>query len=147
MRERNVEPGSQKQVILLLAGGWIGHVNIGKRVLPSQPFADLGHGAEIEGGAVLARIVEVGIEIKTLGEGRAARQFMHEFVAQGGSRKIPGKRCVRFVRVVYAGEDVERGLVAFDQVKAEAAAEDGAQIERLQAVGLKIAANESKQSR
>ena len=52
----------------LAARGRIGDVDISERVLPSQPFADLGHRAEIEGRAVFAGVIEVGEEVQLFGQ-------------------------------------------------------------------------------
>ena len=46
-----------------VAAGGIGHVDIAERILPSQPFAQLGDAAEIEGRAILPGIAEVGEEV------------------------------------------------------------------------------------
>ena len=60
VREREVQAGGQQNIVLLGARGRIGHVDVSERILPSQPLADLGHGAEIERASVLARVLKSG---------------------------------------------------------------------------------------
>ena len=74
-------PGGEQNVVLLAAGRGIGYVNVSERVLPSQPFAELGHRAEVEGGAILAGIIQVGEEIQLLGQHRIHPQLVIKFLA------------------------------------------------------------------
>ena len=61
--KRHIQPSRENQIIFLFPRGRIAHVDIAELVLPSQPLADLGHGAEIKRAAILAGLTQVGIEI------------------------------------------------------------------------------------
>jgi hypothetical protein len=61
--ERKIQAGRQHQVVLLGAGWGGGDVDVAELVLPAKPLADFGDGAEIEGSAVLACVLQIGEEI------------------------------------------------------------------------------------
>ena len=76
MGERHIQSRSEYDVILLLSCRGIGDINVAERVLPAQPLADLGHGSEIEGSAILAGIAQIRIKIQLLRDQRPGANFM-----------------------------------------------------------------------
>src|SRR4029077_17610126 len=64
--ERDVQPGGEDHVILLLARRRIGHIDVAKLILPSQSLADLGYGAKGKGPAILPRVREIGEKVQRL---------------------------------------------------------------------------------
>lgn len=86
--EGNVKPGGQQDVVLLFACGRIGYVNVAKRILPAEPFADLCDRAEIERAAIFTPAREVGVEVKTLGNDGAAAQLVREFFPETRSCEV-----------------------------------------------------------
>jgi Carboxypeptidase regulatory-like domain len=71
LSERNVQARGQNYVVLLLPGWRIGHVNVGKGILPSQPLVHLGDSSEVKRSAKLARAVEIGEKGQPLIQHRA----------------------------------------------------------------------------
>lgn len=90
MCERNVHAGRKDQVVLLGVQGRIRYIDVAKLILPAQPFADLGHGSQVEGETVLARILQIGVEIHILRDHRALTHLMRQFLAPGESHEFIG---------------------------------------------------------
>src|SRR5919109_2756990 len=100
MRECQVEASSQNDVVLLLSRWRIGDVNVAEGILPAKPFAEFGYGAEIERGAVFARITDVRKGIELLGDDRTLTYLVHEFLTQCDGSKVARKERVFLSRVV-----------------------------------------------
>jgi hypothetical protein len=67
--EREIQSGGQDNVIFLEGRRGrrrIGHVDFTERILPSQPLAQLGDAAEVEGYAILPSVAEVGEQVQLL---------------------------------------------------------------------------------
>ena len=57
MHKRKIQARREQNVVLLGARRRIGYINVAKRILPSQPLADLGHGAKVECPSILASVI------------------------------------------------------------------------------------------
>src|ERR1700756_5737644 len=92
--ERYIQPGGQDDVILLQrrrARGLnrrIGYVDIAERILPSQPLADLGHTAKIEGRSILPNILrKVGKVVRFFGNDGRSPKFVAQFLSHAECQK------------------------------------------------------------
>src|ERR1700746_2565781 len=74
-----VQASGEENVITFFSSWWIGHVNVGKRVLPTEPFVDLCNRSKIEFCLVFSRISQIRIEVCLLRKPRPV-EFMHEFL-------------------------------------------------------------------
>ncbi len=54
VREGKVQSRRELQIVLFRATGRVADIDVGKRILPSEPLVDLGHGTEVERSAILA---------------------------------------------------------------------------------------------
>src|SRR3981081_2988381 len=91
VREREVQPGGQNDIVFLERGrgGWrVCNVNIAERILPSQPLAQLGDAAEGEGHAILSGVAEVREEVQLLSKERRCAQVVAELLPESKSCKI-----------------------------------------------------------
>src|ERR1035441_333887 len=155
VREGDVQACRENYVVLLRAGRRVGDVDVAKLILPAQPLADLGYGAHVERPAVLARLLQVGVEVGILRQNGAFAEFVVQFLAEGESNEsvgLPirlkysggrGRRRSRwnlgaigigFVGIVDAAQEVECRGVRGCGVKAEAARVHLAQVQELQGV-------------
>src|SRR5438270_7311227 len=158
-REGNIQARGQQHVILLRPDRRIGNVDIAKLVLPAEPLADLGDGAEGEGETVVARVLDIGIEIQTLRQHRALAQLLVEFFAQGERDEAIGQSVrderpgagnggavgVGFVGVVHASQEIKDRVVILNGVKTEATGVHLAQVKVLQSVAHEVSGAEDEQ--
>ena len=61
--EGDIQSCGQQHIILLLADGRIGNVDITESILPPQPLVQLGHRPKVEYRAIFPNITEVRISI------------------------------------------------------------------------------------
>ena len=79
--KRNIQTGGEDHVVLFCAGRRIGHVDVAELILPAEPLADLSNCAEIEGPAILAGVLQIGIEIHVLRDHGSLADFLVYFLA------------------------------------------------------------------
>src|SRR5260370_26379089 len=161
MRNREIQPRRQNQVILLRARWRIRHINVRELILPPQPLADLRHGNRVKLSSILPGVRHVRKEIELLGDHRALPRLVHQFFAQrerdesvgyavrDESRRNRGRSDLRpigisFVSVVEASKKIYHGGVRLDRVVPETAAVHAAQIEVLQRIAHEVRAHESE---
>src|SRR5579862_3469680 len=82
--ESQVDAGREDQVVRFCVGdGWVGFVAVADGDLPSEPFVDFGYGVGVERDAVLAEILEIGIDGRGLVERGKRAELVHEDFAKG----------------------------------------------------------------
>ena len=113
---------------------------------------------------VLARLLQIGIEIEILRDDCALAQLLVQFLSQGQSGELIGLAVgdvrgrngdgsvdrtvgIRFVRVVDAPQEVQGSVVRLDGVKAESTGVHAAQIQVLQRVAHEVRGSEGEQPR
>ena len=126
--ERHIQPGGQDDVILFerrrarRLNRRIGHVDIAERILPSQPLADLGYAAKIDGRSILPNILrKVGIVVGLFSNDGRSAKFVAQFLSHRESQEAVCDRDVILSRVVWACQEVQRCLVALDGVESQTA--------------------------
>src|SRR5580693_6908638 len=126
--ERHIQPGGQDDVILLKRGRarglnrGIGHIDIAERILPSQPFADLGYAAKIEGGSILPKILrKVGVIVGLFSNDGRSAKFVAQFLSHRESQEAVCDRDVILSRVVWACQEIQRSGVGLDGVESQTA--------------------------
>ena len=144
------DTGGKQQVILLEAWQGIAEVAVAVSDLPTKPVLQLGGGSGVELEAVGTGVRDVGVEAELLGEGGAIVDFGVEgfadvdFAGLASDGRPSGRCCSggdgaeEVLVEVTASKEVEDGGLCFDDVIAEAAADDVAQIEILELVVLEI---------
>ena len=148
MGEREIQPGGQDYVILLeRRGGYrrIGHVDIAERILPSQPLAQLGDAAEVEGHTILPAIAEVRVEIQLLGEKSRSSQLAAQFFSERKGHEAVRNRIVVLSRIVWADQKIQRCFVRIDGVESQSSPQNTPKVQFLQGIGLEIGPPVAKQ--
>ena len=129
MRKRKIQARGEQNVVLLGTRRRIGYINVAKRILPSQPLADLGHGAKVECPSILASVIQVREKVELLSQQRVHPQLVAQFLAHGyGSKASAGQGRVFFTGIVKAAEQVQCSAVILDHVHAQTAAEYGTKV-------------------
>lgn len=81
MGERDVEAGTEDNVVLLVADWRIADVDVSKGVLPSERLIDFRDRAEVEGSAVFACVRHVWKEVKVLVKNGSLAELVHELIS------------------------------------------------------------------
>src|ERR1700674_1994614 len=132
--QRNIQPRSKYNVILLLARGRISHINVAELILPTQPLADFCHGAQVKCSAILPGVAQVRVEVQFLRHNSAGANLVRELFPQSKGGEFAGERRsshgaanrsgIALPGIVNAAEQNERGLIAVDGVKTQADSHD-----------------------
>ena len=136
---------------MLLSDGWIRYIRISHIVFPAEPSVNSCDRPKAEIGAVVdprtAFFRQVREKSEILGELGRFPYLFREFLSVLPRRKVALELNIVFARKVGAAKKVKRGPLSFDEMIADAPAEDGAQVQILQGIGHEIGIGEDKEPR
>src|SRR5271169_488560 len=150
LAECQTHTGGKKQVVRFEARERIAEVAIAVSDLPTEPVFQLGCGGGVELEAVGACLRDVRVDAELLGNSSATAELGVEgfpkndfpgLARDGGHGRLScggRNRSVKRLVVTAASKDIERRGLGIDDVIAESAAEDIAQIEVLELVVLEV---------